>query len=385
MQPDAPLQRRGLEESPVTFLFKRRVQLSLFFFIPLFLILFSLAPTYITVSLISRAILSSEPSGAAAGMAAFHTAVSEMVPVFLVSGLVALAAGLIIAYALVRPVKRLSEAIHGVATGNLKTHVRLDASGEFVYLGDEFNQMVSKLAMQERLQRTERLAALGTLAAGVAHEVRNPLGAVKGLAQLLCESAESPDQKKYAETIASEVNRLNAVVERLLNLARPAAAGGTAEKIDLNRLIRDAVALSGYERNEKRITIREDYDPQVPEIRTDGEGILQAVLNVLLNAVQAIPETGTIRVETRLRTDPPAARRVRIEIANTNSIIPVKDYRRIFDPFYTTKENGTGLGLAIAHQVVTAQGGTIEVESGRGETVFKIELPVNEWNSHPKS
>jgi signal transduction histidine kinase len=359
-----------------SFLSKRRVQLSLFFFIPLFLILFSLAPTYIAVTLISQVVLSSESSGSVAGTAGFQTAVSRMIPVFLISGLIALAAGLFIAYALVQPIKRLQEAIHGVTSGNFKTNVRLDATGEFVYLGDEFNQMVSKLATQEQLQRTERLAALGTLAAGVAHEIRNPLGAVKGLAQLLQESAGSPSERKYAETIVGEVNRLDTVVERLLHLARP--AGGAIEKVDLNRLIHDAVELSGYERNRKRITILEDYDPKIADIFLDREAMLQAVLNILRNAVQAIPETGTIRVKTGLQMNPDLSksRRVLIEIANTNSTISPSDYKRIFDPFYTTKEGGTGLGLAITHQVVTAQGGTIEVESGNGETVFTIELPV---------
>ena len=358
------------------FLFKRRVQLSLFFFIPLFLILFSLAPTYIALSLMSRAVLSSEASGPVAGMAEFHNVIAGMIPLFLISGLIALAAGLFIAYALVQPVKRLQEAIQGVSSGNFKMNVRLDATGEFVYLGDEFNQMVSKLAMQEQLQRTERLAALGTLAAGVAHEIRNPLGAVKGLAQLLQESAASASERKYAETIVGEVDRLDTVVERLLRLARP--SGGAMEKADLNRLIHDAIELSGYERNQKRITILEEYDTKIADILLDREAMLQAVLNMLRNAVQAIPETGTIRVRTRLRVnpDPSESRRVSIEIANTNSTIPPSDYKRIFDPFYTTKESGTGLGLAITHQVVTAQGGTIEVESGKGETVFTIELPV---------
>jgi signal transduction histidine kinase len=368
---------RGFDHGLSSFLFKRRVQLSLFFFIPLFLILFSLAPTYIAVTLMSRAVLSSGAFGPAAGIAEFHSAVSGIIPVFLISGLVALAAGLLIAYALVLPMKRLREAIQGVSSGNLNTNVRLDATGEFVYLGNEFNQMVSKLAMQEQLQRTERLAALGTLAAGVAHEIRNPLGAVKGLAQLLEESAGSPLERKYAETIVGEVNRLDTVVERLLHLARPSS--GAIEKADLNRLIHDAVELSGYERNRKRITILDHYDPKIADILMDREAMLQAVLNVLRNAIQAIPETGTIRVNTGLRvgSDPSKSSSVIIEIANTNSTISPSDYKRVFDPFYTTKEGGTGLGLAITYQVVAARGGAIEVESGNGETVFRIELPVN--------
>jgi len=360
----------------VPFLFKRRVQLSLFFFIPLFLILFSIAPAYIAVTLISRSVIASSKGGPVGGPGEFLNALTAVLPVFLVSGLIALGAGLFIAYALVQPVKRLSEAIHSVTSGNLKMNVRLDATGEFVYLGDEFNRMVSTLAMQEQLQRTERLAALGTLAAGVAHEIRNPLGAVMGLAQLLQESASTVSEQKYAEKIVGEVNRLDTVVERLLHLARP--AGGAIEKTNLNGLIHDAVELSGYERNQKRIAILEDYDAAIADLPLDREAMLQAVLNMLRNAVQAIPESGTIRVKTALRAgpDPSRSRRVSIEIANTNSTIHPADYKRIFDPFYTTKDAGTGLGLAITHQVVTAQGGTIEVESGGGETVFTIELPV---------
>ena len=357
-------------------LFKRRVQLSLFFFIPLFLILFSLAPTYIAVALISRDVLSAEQFGPVAALAHFYSTVTRMIPIFLVVGLIASGAGLIIAYALVQPVKRLQEAIHRVTIGEFRTDLRLDATGEFAYLGRDFNQMVSKLAMQEQLRQTERLAALGTLAAGVAHEIRNPLGAVKGLAQLLQESADSPTEQKYARTIVGEVNRLDTVVERLLCLARPSS--GLIEKVDLNRLVHDAVELCSYERNAKQITILQNYEPKITEIPLDREAMLQAVLNVVRNAVQAIPHAGTIRVKTALRVDPDPSkvRRVSIEIANNNSRISPADYKRIFDPFYTTKDGGTGLGLAITHQVVTAQGGTINVESGQGETVFTIELPI---------
>lgn len=369
MQPD-----HGLEQGLFSFLFKRRVRLSLFFFIPLFSVLFSLAPAYIAVTLISRAVLFPKASDPTAEMSDFQNAVTGMIPVFLISGLIALAVGLIIAYALVQPLKRLQAAIHGVTSGNFHTNVRLDATGEFAYLGDDFNQMVLNLAMQDRLQRTERLAALGTLAAGVAHEIRNPLGAVKGLAQLLQESAGSPLERNYAEKIVDEVNRLDTVVERLLHLARPSS--GAIDKTDLNRLIHDAVELSRYEQNRKRITILEEYDSHISEISLDREAMLQAVLNVLRNAVQAIPEAGTIRVKTGLRLDPDPSRSrcVFIQIANTHSVIWPSDYKRIFDPFYTTKEDGTGLGLTITHQAVAAQGGTVEVESVEGETVFTIDL-----------
>ncbi|HEY4484768.1 MAG TPA: ATP-binding protein [Nitrospiria bacterium] len=359
------------------FSLNRRVALSLYFLIPLFLILFTLVPAYFIIQMISRSLLAEGFSEAAVGLMNPSGVLSRVAAILIASGLVALAAGLAIAHALVRPVRRLQEAIRGVAAGRYPGELRLDDTGEFDHLGREFNRMTSQIALQDRLQRTERLAALGTLASGVAHEVRNPLGAVKGLAQLISESAVNPDQKRYAEKIMGETDRLNSVVERLLDLVRP--SGESVEKLNLNRLIHDAVELSGYERNEKQITILEDYDETIPELLLDREGILQAVLNILLNAAQAIPRVGTIRVRTRLKSkDPhPTPRRVTIEIANTDSKIPASDYKKIFDPFYTTKENGTGLGLAIAHQVATAHDGIIEVSSRKGETVFTIELPAS--------
>lgn len=353
-------------------LFRRPVQLSLYFFIPIFLILFSLAPAYLAVFLLSRSVLPGSAAGVSGGMAGFQAALSHILWLFLISGGVALAAGLLIAFALARPVYRLRSALREVGTGGLKGELLLDGTGEFEYLGKEFNGMVSRLAVQERLRRLEELAALGTLAAGVAHEVRNPLGSVRGLAQLMMETAGSNDQKQYARRIIQEVDRLNTVVERLLHLARPAS--GSTEPLDVNRLAREAVEFSGYERTAKGIRILEEYDESLPPVPADARAMGQALLNLLINAVQAIPESGTVTI----RTGPGCRDRdtVRIEVCNTQSRIAPGDYRRIFDPFYTTKENGTGLGLSITHQVVSAHGGTIEVESSEKETAFSIELPL---------
>ncbi len=350
-------------------LLRRRVQLSLFFFIPLFLILFSTTPIYVTVTLLSRAAV----AGAGAPRPIeFQGAIAATTWVFVTGAVVALAAGLVIAYALVQPLQRLSRAMHGVAGGDLATRVRLDATDEFASLADEFNAMVSTLRTQEQLRRTEVLAALGTLAAGIAHEIRNPLGAVKGLAQLLVESASAAGERKYAETIVVEVDRLNGMVERLLDLARPGER--PMEPIEINRLVREAVELSGYQRHGKTIDLQLELAPERPITQADGAGLLQAILNLLINAVQASADSGTIRVRTAVRAAPAPV--VGIEVSNTGSSVRREDYKRIFDPFFTTKETGTGLGLTITHQIVTAHGGTIEVDSQADRTTFTIQLPL---------
>jgi nitrogen-specific signal transduction histidine kinase len=223
------------------------------------------------------------------------------------------------------------------------------------------------------MRRTDRLASLGTLAAGVAHEVRNPLGSIKGLVQLLKEDLDDAQKRHYAEVIIQEVDRLNRVVEDLLKLAQPGSR--EPKTCRLNDLVRRAVILAGFEKMSKEIVLKEDYDDQIPEMKAEGERLVQALLNVLLNAVQAIPKSGEVWVKTAL-VKGASDRRAAIEIGNTHSTIQIKDLKKIFDPFYTTKEQGTGLGLSIAHQIITFHGGKIGVESGNDETVFTIELPI---------
>lgn len=351
-------------------LFHRRVQLSLFFFIPIFLILFSFAPAYLVVTLLSQAALSS----GAAGQSAFHSTMDSVLGIFFFTGIAATAVGLVIAYALVKPVRDLQRAMTGVGLGRRDSRLRLETTEEFLRVSDEFNRMVGKLRLQDRLAQTERLAAVGTLAAGLAHEIRNPLGALKGTAQLLEEAAAGDEAKSYARRIAAEADRLNRLVDRLLHLAEEPS--GRTERFDLNRLIRDVLEITQTERTDRNVTVAEKYG-DLPKIEADREALVQAVLNLVLNAGQATTEPGRIRIETRAVVSDDGIERVILEIGNTGSSIPREDYQRIFDPFFTTKPNGTGLGLAITHQIVTAHGGTIQVRSDAGETVFVVELPVN--------
>jgi signal transduction histidine kinase len=219
------------------------------------------------------------------------------------------------------------------------------------------------------LQRADRLASLGGIAAGVAHEIRNPLGSIKGLAQLLSEELKGSERAKYIDTIISEVERLNVVVENLLTLSHPDKV--SMRLCNINEILHNTVELSKYYIGEKDIQILEEYDDAIPKIIVESERLYQAFLNILINAVQAIEKEGKISVRTKTGDDS-----ISIELSNSNSYIRPEDMEHIFDPFYTTKEKGTGLGLAITHQIIASNKGVISVVSDEKGTHFLISLPI---------
>jgi len=225
--------------------------------------------------------------------------------------------------------------------------------------------------LEEQVRRADRLAGLGELAAGVAHEIRNPLTAIQGYVQLIGEDMGWEDpQHEYLRIIAKEVNRANRIIEELLRFARPTIPLFT--HINLTEELEQTLVLAGQV-HAKNITIIRDYQP-LPPIMADSEQLKQVFLNLLINAAQAIGEKGgTIRVATRHL---PEWRQVVLAVADTGCGISPEHLDRLFDPFFTTKEKGTGLGLAIAHQIVRLHGGAIGVESEPGcGAVFSIYLP----------
>ena len=254
----------------------------------------------------------------------------------------------------------------------ITTSLLKGADGKPSGLVANFLDLTSLRRMHEDLQQQLRLAGLGRLAAGVAHEVRNPLGAIKGMAQLIQEGLPDTDpRKKYGNVIEEETDRLDKVVKDLLSLAQ-----GANEKVlcDVGDVLRQARELSMHGLGGKQARVLDESE-KTPLIRGERGRLVQAFLNIFLNAFEAVPEGGAVRVRTYTV---PEDNLVAVEIANTGPLIPpgVKD--RIFEPFFTTKEKGSGLGLAIAHQIITAHGGTIAAESTEKETVFRVVLPVGE-------
>jgi two-component system, NtrC family, sensor histidine kinase HydH len=224
------------------------------------------------------------------------------------------------------------------------------------------------------VRRSDRLAALGQLSAGLAHEIRNPLGTIKTSAEMLLKSvpADNAVAREMAGYISSEVDRTNSLVTRFLDFARPLAV--RLEKTDLTQVIDQAVSDVEKHQPPLNVTIYKNYSPEIPPFYLDGELMERVLYNLLLNAAQASPPNGSITVKTRESNGT-----VEITVIDRGSGIPPKLIENIFNPFYTTKSGGVGLGLAIVSKIVDEHGGSIAVESEPGEgSVFRVYLPFRE-------
>lgn len=233
--------------------------------------------------------------------------------------------------------------------------------------------------LEERLQRSDRLAALGTVAAGVAHEVRNPLAGLRGAAQLLEGERDFPPAlKEYTLVIVKEVDRLGAIVEQLLSFATP--RGPVLRSCNLHEILDSLLFLERVPLGAANITVQRQYDPQLPDILADPSEIQQLFLNLVRNGVEAMPSGGELTVLTRYERSAKrcGGRSVAVaEIVDQGSGFDSEIERHLFTPFFTTKERGTGLGLAICLRIVEDHGGAMEATSspGRGSR-FRVLLPL---------
>src|SRR5918998_614372 len=288
-----------------------------------------------------------------------------------------------------RPLRRLTEAAVTVAGGDYGAQVELKSNDEVGLLASSFNEMSRKMAadiehlrtMGEQLVRTEKLAAAGTLAAGVAHEVNNPLASISSLVQILqARLPDGDDDRQAAETrellrlVSTQIARITQVVRDMTEFAgqRPP----TRAPLDVARAIDSAVRLASFDKDFKRLNITTDFDPAAPRVPADADQLQQVFLNLLLNARDAMPDGGHLRLSTRYEHE---RDELAIEIADTGTGIAPEHLPHVFDPFFTTKPagRGTGLGLAVCHRIVTAHGGRIEISNhnGRG-TLVRVVLPA---------
>ena len=224
--------------------------------------------------------------------------------------------------------------------------------------------------VEEAVRRSDRLAALGQLSAGLAHELRNPLGTMKASAEMLARSvsAENEVAREVAGFISSEVDRTNSLITRFLQFARPLRL--ELEKADLAQTLDRAVAL--VEREVQGVAIYKNYAPEIPPFAFDAELLERVFYNLVLNAVQATQAGGAVTVKTRA-----AGGMVEIAVIDRGAGIDAKQRDSIFNPFFTTKPQGVGLGLAIVSKIVDEHGGKITVESEPGKgSVFRVLLPV---------
>ncbi len=232
------------------------------------------------------------------------------------------------------------------------------------------------------IRRADRLASLGTLTAGLAHEIRNPLVAIKTFTQLLPERIDDEEFRNHFLNIASgEVDRISALVTELLEFARPSEPKFELE--DINGILDGMILLVSTETKSKRIDIFKDYAKELGPITIDREQMKQVFLNMLLNAIEATPENGKIYVKTRSYAKPEGEPYIQIEFTDTGCGIRPEYLEDIFTPFFTTKEKGSGLGLSISNQIVQDHKGYIDVESQVNKgTSFFINLPLHQH--HPK-
>jgi len=268
----------------------------------------------------------------------------------------------------------------------------MDEEGRLYAIVHYLKDVTAQKRLEQQLIRSDRLASLGTLVAGIAHEINNPLGIIAGYSEALLDRSreqaltgisEFGDFPSYLKTIHHEIFRCKSILKSLLEFARP--SGGTFREIDLNELIKEVLLLLKHRTAKLQHTLELDLDREIPKIHADAGSLRQLLMNLLLNALYFTPEGGTIWIRTESE-DPGAENRfgaglarVRLSVRDTGAGIPADVIEKVFDPFFTTKPvgDGTGLGLTICHRIVDEHGGTIDVKSepGRG-TTFVITLPA---------
>jgi two-component system NtrC family sensor kinase len=306
-----------------------------------------------------------------------------------------------------RPVRSLAETLGALGGGDYSARYEDESIAEFAFLGHHVNRMAGDLqkanaelvdwaqtlerrveektgelkAAQAQMLRVERMASLGKLAAVVAHEINNPLASVVTYSRLLLrrlvqKGGPKPedDTEKILEAIASESARCGEIVSNLLLFAR--RTGSRMEPTDLNKLVDRSLFLLKHKMDLAQVVADERLDPELPQVLCDPSQVEQAILALAINAIEAMPDGGTLRI----RTEPLGPSGARIEIADTGLGMDDEVKRQIFEPFFTTKGDGEakglGLGLAVVYGIVQRHGGAIDVESTPGAgTRFTLTLP----------
>lgn len=230
--------------------------------------------------------------------------------------------------------------------------------------------------LQEEIRRQEKLAALGGLAAGVAHEIRNPLSSIKGMASFFADQFEEGSEGRSAASVMiQEVERLNRVITELLEFARPSDL--RKKTTDINTMLSRSIKLVQQDATNKSVDIELQLEDNICPVWIDSDRLAQCLLNLYLNAIQAMENGGTLSV----RSEADSAEFVSIIVSDNGPGISSEDIRKIFDPYFTTKKKGTGLGLAIVHKIIEAHQGKIKVESSPGKgTTFTIMIPCKNKN-----
>jgi signal transduction histidine kinase len=301
-----------------------------------------------------------------------------------------------------RPITKLLRGIDDVAKGDLSHVILAERDDEIGQIATRFNEMTfslresrgetqrqneAKLALEQRLGQTEKLATIGQLAAEIAHEVGTPLNVIAGRARSIQRKAKDPDAvEKNAEIVAEQTARITRIIQRLLDFTRRKVGATGKAEINLNELSLTTMELLAGQFSAAKIRTRLERAEGLPRVAGDADRLQQVMINLMLNAVQAMPDGGSLAVETKTikRTRPgleDGAEQsfVTFTVKDTGIGVPDTIRDKIFDPFYTTKDGqgGTGLGLAVCSGIVKEHDGWIDVENNDGGgTIFRVYLPA---------
>lgn len=317
---------------------------------------------------------------------AFESPQREKVLLVAAGGAVAICAVMLTVLAVLveRPLAELREKIALVRQGDLNVTVGFsDRRDEIGDLGRDFNDMVRQLresreeiqrllaATRSQMSRTEHLATLGELAAGLAHEIRNPLAGIAGVLNIAGRDLPpSSPSREVLQEAQRETEHIQRILSDLLDYTRPKAPA--MQLADLNATVQSAASLARQQILSRPIELAFQPAPDLPPLEHDPRQIQQVFVNLLLNAIQAIPESGRVRVSVEA-----AHGEAIVRVADNGRGIPPEHFEKIFRPFFTTKGQGTGLGLSLSKRIIEGHGGQIEVASGAsGGTEFAVRLPL---------
>ena len=315
-----------------------------------------------------------------------NRAIAMFLGIMLGGMIMALVVSSFLANSVLQPIKRLIYASGQWAKGNLDYRIRVSRKDEIAQLGETFNLMASSLKERDdqlkeytsqQIMKSERLATLGQLAAGVAHEINNPLGGVLMYTHLALEGLDEEDVlRKNLEKAVTEASRCKDIVKGLLDFARQTEP--KVEESEVNEVLERTLDLVGNQALFQNVEITKVTCPSLPKVLMDVSQIQQVFTNIILNAAEAMEGKGKLTVTTQIASD---HEHIEVKFTDTGCGIPPGNREKVFDPFFTTKEvgRGTGLGLAVSHGIIARHKGTIEVESEPGKgTSFVIRLPLKQ-------
>ncbi len=314
----------------------------------------------------------------------------------------ALTVGLFSRQSIGRPIDHLMNGMDHVIKGDLTVAIPLERNDEIGHIAYRFNEMTAqlrdaqeeirssagaRLQLEQRLRQSEKLATIGQLSAEIAHEVGTPLNVIGGRARTLKRKAEQPEEViKNSQIIADQAERITKIIQQMLNLSRARTPDRT--RIDILQIIGDALTFLEYQMEHAAIEVEQTLELPGSRLQGDADGLQQVLINLLLNAIQAMPDGGRLTIAARevkrrkggLDLAPPQEY-VLVEIKDTGPGIAAAELEQIFEPFYSTKERGkgTGLGLTVTIGIVKEHDGWMEVENAEPQgSIFRVYLPLDD-------